>query len=116
MRHVDVGVLLEQALRKKSKGIPREVAVELMVSVRNVVARRYPGRVDTVEAIALFAMILSNVIGEFLMEIEPATPMVPQIDGRVMAVEKIIGEVLRANLEARVRQQTLAQRQSWGGK
>jgi len=103
LRLHDLAETLKRDIRQAGARLPREAAARLTQSVRNVVAQAMVGVVPHAAAIALFLVVLTNIIADLLVELERAGATADDgSSARVRAVEQVFSELLRNCVSARV--------------
>jgi len=102
LRLHDIAETLARDIRQAGGRLPREAAARLIQNVRAVVAQAMVGAVPHTAALALFLVILTNIVADLLSEIERAGGNDNASSARVRAIEQVFSELLRNCVSARV--------------
>ena len=103
LRLHDIAETLARDIRQAGARLPREAAARLTQNVRAVVAQAMVGSVPHAAAIALFLVILTNIVADLLSELERAGGTSDSAsNARVRALEQVFSELLRNCVSARV--------------
>jgi len=102
LRLHDIAETLARDIRQAGARLPREAAARLTQNVRAVVAQAMAGAVPHAAALALFLVILTNIVADLLSELERAAGNDDASSARVRAIEQVFSELLRNCVSARV--------------
>lgn len=103
LRLHDIAETLMRDIRQAGTRLPREATARLTQNVKAVVAQAMVGAVPHTAAIALFLVILTNIVADLLSEIERAGGTSDDgASARVRALEQVFSELLRNCVSARV--------------
>jgi hypothetical protein len=102
LRLHDIAETLARDIRQAGTRLPREAAARLTQNVRAVVTQAMVGAVPHAAALALFLVILTNIVADLLSEIERAGGNDDASTARVRAIEQVFSELLRNCVSARV--------------
>ena len=103
LRLHDIAETLAHDIRQAGARIPREAAARLTHNVRAVVTQAMVGNVPHTAALALFLVMLTNIVADLLAELERAGPgSNDATNARVRALEQVFSELLRNCVSARV--------------
>ena len=103
LRLHDIAETLMRDIRQAGARLPREAAARLTHNVRAVVAQAMVGSVPHAAALALFLVILTNILADLLSELDRADGTSDDAaSARVRALEQVFGELLRNCVSARV--------------
>lgn len=103
LRLHDIAQTLARDIRQAGARLPREAAARLAHNVRAVVGQATVGPVPHAAAIALFLVVLTNIVADLLSEIERAGGSGGEAtSARVRALEQVFSELLRNCVSARV--------------
>lgn len=102
LRLHDVAETLMRDIRQAGARLPREAAARLTHNVRALVAQAMVGAVPHAASIALFLVILTNILADLLVELERAGGPDDASSARVRAIEQTFSELLRNCVSQRV--------------
>ncbi|MBI1214101.1 MAG: hypothetical protein GC190_21775 [Alphaproteobacteria bacterium] len=103
LRMHDIAETLARDIRQAGARLPRDAAARLAHNVRAVVSQATVGPVPHAAAIALYLVILTNIVADLLSELERAGGTSDDASSaRVRALEQVFSELLRNCVSARV--------------